>query len=356
MRRLRARRTLAPRPQPNAAMTFVVVGAGAIGCYFGARLAAAGERVVFAGRRATLEPLERAGLTVSDLSGFEAHVAPERFTCVESAREAAELTAGEDPIVLLAVKGPATITAAQEIADAFGAGICIVSLQNGVDNVERIRGVTPGADVIAGMVPFNVVWLGDAHVRRATGGGVIYLADTPKTRALTDAFARAGVPVRLEADMLPVQWGKLLVNLNNPVNALSGLSLRDELADRNYRRAWARLITEGLAVLHAAGIEPAKVLAIPLATLVRLLPLPNVLFRILARRMATIDPKASSSMADDLRRGRPTEIDDLCGAIVRLGTRVGVPAPANARTIELIHSYSGTPVSGPALLRQLRRA
>jgi 2-dehydropantoate 2-reductase len=154
--------------------------------------------------------------------------------------------------------------------------------------------------------------------------------------------------------MVPVQWGKLLVNLNNPVNALSGLSLREELADRNYRRAWARLIAEGLAVLQAGDIEPAKILAIPPATLVRLLPLPNVIFRMLARRMATVDPKASSSMADDLRRGRQTEIDDLCGAIVRLGMRVGVPAPANARTIELIRSYSGTPIPGRALLRQLR--
>jgi 2-dehydropantoate 2-reductase len=335
-------------------MTFVVVGAGTIGCYVGDRLAAAGERVVFAGRRATLEPIERAGLTVSDLSGFEAHIAPERLTFVESAREAAQRTTGEDPILLLTVKGPATAAAAQEITDAFGSSVCIISLQNGVDNVERIRTVAPGADVIAGMVPFNVVWPSDAHVRRTTGGGVIYLTDTPRTRALSDAFSRAGVPVRLEADMVPVQWGKLLVNLNNPVNALSGLSLRDELADRNYRRAWARLIAEGLAVLHAAGIEPAKVLAIPLATLVRLLPLPNALFRVLARRMASIDPKASSSMADDLQRGRPTEIDDLCGAIVRLGTRVGVPSPANARTIELIRSYNGTPIPGPALLRQLR--
>jgi 2-dehydropantoate 2-reductase len=293
-------------------------------------------------------------LTVSDLSGFEAHVAPDRMTCVESAREAAQRTAGNDAVILLAVKGPATAAAAQEIVDAFGPSVCIVSLQNGVDNIERIRSVAPDADVIAGMVPFNVVWLGDAHVRRATGGGVIYLADTPRTRALSDAFSRAGVPVRLEADMVPVQWGKLLVNLNNPVNALSGLSLREELADRNYRRAWARLIAEGLAVLQAGDIEPAKILAIPPATLVRLLPLPNVIFRMLARRMATVDPKASSSMADDLRRGRQTEIDDLCGAIVRLGMRVGVPAPANARTIELIRSYSGTPIPGRALLRQLR--
>jgi len=336
-------------------MTFVVVGAGAIGCYAGGRLAVAGERVLFVGRPGVLGPIEERGLTLSDLTGFEAHLVAERIACVASVLEAAARTGPEDVVILLAVKGPATVAAAREIAETFGPGTSIVSLQNGVDNVERIRAEMPSADVVAGMVPYNVVWVSPTHVRRATGG-IVHLADTARTRALAEAFGRAGVPVKLEADMLPVQWGKLLVNLNNPVNALSGLPLRDELADRNYRSAWARLIAEGLAVLRAAKIVPAKVLAVPPATLVRLLPLPNALFRLLARRMASVDPKASSSMADDLRRGRQTEIDDLCGAIVRLGERVGVRARANRRMVELVQAYHGTPVSGPALARELRDA
>lgn len=335
-------------------MTFVIVGAGTIGCYVGGRLAAAGENVVFVGRPNVLDPLRNAGLIVSDLGGFEARVAPERLVCATSCDEAAQRVAGDDVIVLLCVKGPGTATAAGEIAGAFGARTCIVSLQNGVDNVSRVRAAAPDADAVAGMVPYNVVWLGPAHVHRSTGG-VLTLEETARTRGIVDLFARAGIPVRLAADMVPIQWGKLLVNLNNPVNALSGLSLRDELADRDYRRAWARLIAEGLGVLRKAQIEPAKILAVAPSVLVRLLPLPNAIFRRLARRMATVDPKASSSMADDLRRGRPTEIDDLCGAIVRLGQTLGVPAPANQRTIELITSFDGTPIAGATLVRELAR-
>jgi 2-dehydropantoate 2-reductase len=335
-------------------MTFVVVGAGGIGCYIGGRLAAAGETVVFVGRSRVLDPIRTAGLTVSDLSGFETRVTPERLTCVTSCLEAARHTLGGDIVILLCVKGPATVTAAGEIAEAFGGGITVVSMQNGVDNVSRAQSAAPRADVVAGMVPYNVAWLGPTHVHRGTGG-VLCLADTTRTRALVETFTRAGIPVRIAADMVPIQWGKLLVNLNNPVNALSGVPLRDELADRNYRRAWARLIAEGLSVLRKAGIEPAKVLAVPPATLVRLLPLPNAVFRLLARRMARVDPKASSSMADDLRRGRPTEIDDICGAIVRLGQRVGVDAPVNARTVELIASYDGNSIGGAALLRDLTK-
>jgi 2-dehydropantoate 2-reductase len=335
-------------------MTFVVVGAGSIGCYVGGRLAAAGENVIFVGRPGVLEPLRAAGLTVSDLSGFEAHVAPERLTCVTSCREALPFVHDSDVVVLLCVKGPATASAAGEIAEAFGAGICVVSLQNGVENVSRAKSAAPEADVVAGMVPYNVVWPGPAHVHRGTGGTVV-LADTACTRTLVDAFKGAGISLRLAVDMLPIQWGKLLINLNNPVNALSGLSLRDELGDRNYRSAWARLMSEGLAVLRKARIAPAQVLAVPVTSLVRVLPLPNPIFRVLAKAMANVDPKASSSMADDLRRGRPTEVDDLCGAIVRLGQTVGVATPANQRTVELVTSYDGTPIAGPALVRELSK-
>ena len=129
---------------------------------------------------------------------------------------------------------------------------------------------------------------------------------------------------------------KLLLNLNNPVNALSGLPLRSELMQRGYRRVFAALMEEALGVLEVAGIQPAKLTPVPPNWLPALLRLPDGLFRVLAARMLRIDAQARSSMADDLAMGRRTEIDALCGEVVRLAQAQGMRAPGNERMVQLI--------------------
>jgi 2-dehydropantoate 2-reductase len=242
-------------------------------------------------------------------------------------------------VILLCVKGGATMDAAREIAALFPPGSPVVSLQNGVENVARIRAAAPDLEAIAGMVPFNVMQPAPEHAHRATSG-VICLARTSLTESLAADFAAAGLPLKLERDMRAVQWGKLLLNLNNPVNALSDLPLREELLDRDYRRVLAALIAEALAALRAAGIAPAKVAAAPPQLLPAILRLPTWLFTRLAARMLRIDPTARSSMWNDLQAGRVTEIDDLCGAIVRLGATHRVAVPANAALQKLIADYT----------------
>jgi len=334
----------------------VVAGAGGIGSYIGGMLAAAGERVIFAGRPRVLEPIARDGLTVSDLDGSRVRVPPARFTCAYSIADAARQSARDDDVVvLLAVKSHATARAAADIATAFAPSTLVVSLQNGVENVARIRTAAPKADAVAAMVPYNVVWAGATHVHRATDG-TLYVQDGPRTAPVAAAFARAGLATRREAAMVPVLWGKLLINLHNPVNALSGLPIRDELKQRDYRLAWAVLMSEGIAALRSAGIVPARILKLSPSALVRLLALPDPAFALFARRMAHIDPTARSSMADDLRLGRPTEIDDLCGAVVRLADRHGLPAPANAAMTKLAGAYDGSYVEAARLLATLRAA
>jgi 2-dehydropantoate 2-reductase len=150
-------------------------------------------------------------------------------------------------------------------------------------------------------------------------------------RAWAPSFAAARLPLALHADLQPLQWGKLLLNLNNPVNALSGLPLRAQLLDAGYRRVLAALQAEALTALRAAGIRPARVGAVAPALLPLLLRLPTPLFRRVAARMLRIDDQARSSMADDLARGRATEVDALCGEVVRLAARYGQPAPLNQR-------------------------
>ena len=156
-----------------------------------------------------------------------------------------------------------------------------------------------------------------------------------KWRSPTAAFSRPGV--RRRAALGPSADGPH--NLNNPINALSGLPLRDELLQRGYRRCLAGLMDETLAELAMAGIQPAQLAAVPAAKLPGILRLPTPLFRVVAARMLRIDAKAPSSMADDLALGRRTEIDALCDEVVRLANANGSKAPRNAKMVELLEAW-----------------
>jgi len=228
----------------------------------------------------------------------------------------------------------------------------VLSMQNGVSNAAQAQAQAPAATVLAGMVPFNVAELAPGRYHRGTSG-VLALRDHATLRAWQPVFASAGVPFTLHADLATLQWGKLLLNLNNPVNALSGLPLRAQLLQRDLRLCMAALIDEALAALHAAQIQPARLTPLPPALLPMALRLPTAVFRLLAFRMLRIDANARTSMADDVARGRPTEIDALCGEVVRLARAHGTAAPVNQRISELVreHTAQTAPMSG-AHLRQ----
>jgi 2-dehydropantoate 2-reductase len=229
----------------------------------------------------------------------------------------------------------------------------VLSLQNGVENVARIKAEAPQLVALAGMVPYNVVMPGPTQVHRATTG-TLRLARHPVTEAMLPLMAAAGLPTALSDDMRAVQWGKLLLNLNNPINALSGLPLREQLLQRDYRRVLATLQAEALAALDAAGITPAQVASAAPRVLPHILRLPNWLFTRLAARLLRIDASARSSMWDDLQQGRGTEIDDLSGAVVRLAAYHGVTAPRNAAITGLVMAHrAGQRWTGAALRQWL---
>jgi 2-dehydropantoate 2-reductase len=295
------------------------------------------------------------GLTVSDLDGYRAHVAPQQLRLANSLAAGWPAAPDTEPtVVLLCVKGGATASAARELAACCPAGTVVLSLQNGVENVARIKAEAPQLVALAGMVPYNVVMPGPTQVHRATTG-TMRLARHPMTEAMLPLLATAGLPTALSDDMLAVQWGKLLLNLNNPINALSGLPLREQLLQRDYRRVLATLQAEALAALDAAGITPAQVASAAPRVLPHILRLPNWLFTRLAARLLRIDASARSSMWDDLQQGRGTEIDDLSGAVVRLAAYHGVTAPRNAAITELVMAHrAGQRWTGAALRQWLR--
>lgn len=321
---------------PAAPGPLAVMGAGAVGCWVGGRLRAAGVDVRFVGRPRVLGALREHGLRVTDRDGGDRRV------------PAAELSLSETPppqpmLVLLCVKSGATAEAARTLAP----GSVVVSLQNGISNAAAAAAAAPGLTVLPGMVPFNVAELGPGHVHRGTDGRLA-VQDHPALAAWAPVFEAAGAPLARHADLRPVQWGKLLLNLNNPVNALSGLPLRAELLDRDCRVVFAALQREALRAMAAAGIAPAKVAAVAPRVLPHLLSLPDWAFRRVAARMLRIDEKARSSMADDLALGRRTEIDALCGEVVRLARAHGLEAPLNARVQQLVET-DPRPIGGRAL-------
>jgi len=320
------------------------MGAGAIGCYLGGRLAAHGVDVVLVGRRSLADEVAEHGLRLSDYRGWE------RTADVSIATEPAALSGCD--VVLVTVKGGDTEAAGAALARVLDRRAVVVSFQNGVDNPERLRAALEGQTVLAGMVPFNVLRSEGARFHQGTSGK---LAIEPGADDLVRALVRVGLPTRVRADMRGVLWGKLLVNLANSVNALSGVPIQTMLRQRGYRLVMAACFREGLAAVRAAGIRPVLDVPLPPALAPLLLSLPDGPFRIAARSMLHVDPEARSSMWDDLSRGRKTEIGALNGAIVALADRVGTPAPVNARLVALIQraEVEGSPNLSAADLRHV---
>ncbi|MFC0624977.1 2-dehydropantoate 2-reductase [Kribbella deserti] len=319
-------------------MKICVYGAGGIGCYVGGRLAASGSDVTFVGRPRLAAEVASNGLRLTDFRGAELRVNAVRFEVVPEA-------AAEADLVLVTVKSAGTATAGAELAKVLKPDAVVVSFQNGLRNASVLRAALPGHRVVTGMVPFNVLNRGDGVFHQGTEG---FLDVEPGLSSYAPAFEAAGLPLTEHADMAPVQWAKLLLNLNNPINALSDLPLRDELSQRGYRLCLAAAQSEALVVLKAAGIEPAQLTAVPARLMPRILRLPDWLFRRLAGRMLAIDPLARSSMWEDLQAGRPTEIDYLNGEITTLGASLGIPTPINTRITTLIHQSEQTPTPYPA--------
>jgi 2-dehydropantoate 2-reductase len=327
-------------------MKIAVFGAGSIGAYVGGVLLASGADVTLIGRARMRERIARHGLTLTDLNGHTSQLRPDQVPYTE---DPAALSEAE--LILVTVKSADTAAAAKLIQTHARPSALVLSLQNGIGNADTLREFLPGAKVLAGMVPFNVVQLPEGRLHRGTEGEIAVQA-SPLWSVWHAAFQAGHVPLIEHADFAAVQWGKLLLNLNNPVNALSGLPLKTELSQRDYRRCFALLIDEALVVLRAAGIRPAKVARVGPRLLPPLLRLPDLLFTRVAAAMLRIDPQARSSMWEDLQAGRRTEVDYLNGAVLKLAQSVGQDAPVNRRMVALVRAAeAGTlPAMGSAEL------
>lgn len=308
-------------------------GAGAVGGWIGGAWASAGLDVVLVGRAAVAAEIEAHGLTISDGSGDgparSIHLPAGTIACT------ADPTAMADAdLILVTVKSNDTAAAARAIARHARPDAALLSFQNGVDNADRLRAGAGGRTVLAGMVPFNVVRLGNGRWHKATAGALM-AQDHPATRTVAGQVGQRPGRLALVGDMAPVLWSKLLLNLNNAVNALSGRTLIEELKDRDYRWVVAATMDEALQAMKLAGIVPAKLGLVPPQRLPDVMRLPDLLFAPFLKAQK-IDPAARSSMADDFAAGRPTEIDHLNGAVVALARSHKRNPKANAAIVQLV--------------------
>lgn len=311
----------------GAGVVIAVFGAGAIGCWVGGRLAAGGADVTLIGRTRVIDELA-GGLHVTELGGGRDEKVMPKLSTAPGAAATADL-------VLVTVKSGQTAEAGATLATVLPEGTVVVSLQNGVRNTDVLRAALPGRHVLAAMVPFNVVRREPGVYHRASDG-VIRIDDDPAAAPLLAACRAAELPIEPRRDMRAVQWAKLLMNLNNAINALSGQPLAAELGQRVFRRCLAAAQREALDLLASAKQDVARLTAIPPRWMPRLLEVPDPVFRRLASRVVAIDPDARSSMWGDFEARRPTEIDYMQGEVVALAERLGKDAPINRALVRLV--------------------
>jgi len=326
----------------------VVAGAGSIGCYVGGVLASANPNVHFFARPRISQDLKTNGLHLSDWTGRHLDISADRIaisTTPDILRDA--------DVILICVKSKDTEDMAKTIRESGNQHATLFSLQNGVGNAATLKRILPSHTVLPVMVPYNVVYTVGGQFHCGTEGE-LYCQQHPAALTLKDAADQAHLGFELKDDMANILWGKLLLNLNNPVNALSGIPLKQQLENRAYRKVYAQCLKEGLAVLKAANIAPGQVAAVPVHWIPFILALPDWLFKRLAQKMLAIDPQARSSMWEDLEQRRPVEVDFITGEIIKLGESLGIPTPMNQRLLQLVKQAelagNGSPNLSPSAL------
>jgi 2-dehydropantoate 2-reductase len=306
-----------------APLSIVVMGTGGVGGYFGARLALSGARVTFVARGPNLDALQARGLTVH--SALHGRLAV-RVDAVQS-------LVGRPPAdaVLFCVKSFDTESAAAALRPVVGPDTAVLSLQNGVDNVEKIDAVLGAGHALGGAAYVFAVREAPGVVVHRAGGRIVFGEldgrRTPRAERLRETLAGAGVPVELSADIRRVLWEKyLFIGAQAGLTALTRCSIGVVRAVPETWRLYRRVLEELAAVGRAAGVALA----------------PEVVERIL-KEAESLPAEARSSLASDLAQGHRLELEALHGHALRLGERLGVSTPA----LDVIYAALKPFVDGP---------
>ena len=279
-----------------------VMGAGAVGCYYGGMLARAGHDVTLIGRPNHVDAIQRDGLLL-DTQSFKEHVRLQASTEPSAVAGAT--------LVLFCVKSTDTESAAAAIRPHLLPGALVLSLQNGVDNAVRLQAALPDQEVAASVVYVATEMPGPGHVKH-NGRGELVIAASPSSAEAAALLVAAGVPTDISTNVEGALWAKLI--LNCAYNALSAITQQPYgqlVQGEGVQDVIRDLVNECLAVAQADGITvPGDVwLAV--------------------ERIAQTMPQQFSSTAQDLARGKRSEIDHLNGYVLRRGEALGIATPVN---------------------------
>jgi 2-dehydropantoate 2-reductase len=298
----------------NSWPKIAVVGAGAVGGYFGGLLARAGAPVVFIGRPAFVEAVQKSGLLLNTTQ-FKERVSAIVSTELSAAR-------GAD-IVLFCIKTTDTATTAKELAKIVAPSAILVSMQNGADNAEQIYAAS-GLNALAAAVYVAASVPQPGEVKHVGRGDLVLGPENEQTRRVAEVFLRAKVPCRISENLQGELWTKLVWNCAlNALSALGKVTYGEIIASADAKQLLEGTVYEVLAVAKAAGINPSG-LEDPRAALAGA-------YKIAEQMSAT-----RSSTSQDMMRGKRTEIDSLNGFIARKGRELGVPTPLNHALFTLV--------------------
>lgn len=313
-----------------APLRVAIVGAGAVGCYLGTMLCQSSDfEVIFIGRERMALEAAAYGLTAQDLDGGCYQVAsPAVYTELEALRTA--------QLVLVTVKALDLETLLPQLAQYLTADCVVVAMQNGVAIAPLYQQFLTQT-VFRAIVPFNVVKISPGFYARTTGAEMIWQqTDHQAIFAVLTQLQRMGIASRQLEQMKAAEFGKLLLNLNNAINALSDIPLQQQLLQRPYRLLLSAAIKELLDLCRRLNIDTYSYTSIPNSCIPLLLRSPDWLFKRLAKKMLAISPDARSSMWDDIQAGKATEIDFLNGAVVTLAQQLKLDAPVNRLLVQLV--------------------
>ena len=305
----------AQQPWPKIA----VVGAGAVGGYFGGLLARAGAPVVMVGRPSFVDAVKKNGLFLDTLQ-FQESVRVEASTDLDTVR-------GTE-IVLFSVKTSDNATTARALAPLLAPSAIVLSVQNGVDNVEQIR-ATAAIEALPAVVYVAVSVPEPGRVNHVGRGDLVIGPRSERTERVAALFARANVPCRISENIEGELWTKLVWNCAlNAVSALGRAKYGQIAASVDAWKVVASAVHEVLAVARAANVYPPGLEDLKAALAGALM-------------VATQMSEALSSTAQDMNRGKRTEIDSLNGYVSRRGAELGVPTPVNHALYALVKLAEG---------------
>jgi 2-dehydropantoate 2-reductase len=302
-------------------MRIAVMGAGAVGCYYGGMLARAGHAVTLIGRPVHVEAVHRDGLFM-DTQSFQARVPLEASTDAAAVRGA--------KLVLFCVKSTDTESAGAAIAPHLEPDALVLGLQNGVDNAERLQAVLR-QEVCPAVVYVAAEMAGPGHVKHH-GRGELVVASTAASEGLVTEFASAGVPMQVSDNVAGALWVKLTLNCaHNALSAITQLPYGRLVQGEGVEAVMHDVFQECLAVARAAGVT-----------------MPDGVWDAV-QGIARTMPTQLSSTAQDLARGRRTEIDHLNGFVARKGEVLGIATPVNRVLHALVKLLEGRSVlaTGP---------